>query len=262
MRGEQPLGEFGRLPLKANIGVIARLIGRVRVVTDDAPLPIADLFVERTCVLSFVNSHAVNLACANPEFLELLLGADLLLRDGVGMSLLYRWIGKNSGRNMNGTDYIPVLLAAGGQVPVGIYGSTREVADMAAHRLRGAGVNVVSCRDGFLRSAEYANAVQVDHPRVVVLGMGMPKQEIVAQYLRDVITTPVLIINGGAILDFLADRFRRAPLFVRRLRLEWLFRLLLEPRRLWRRYIVGNAVFLARAAAFAIKLRLGIRSKP
>jgi exopolysaccharide biosynthesis WecB/TagA/CpsF family protein len=187
--------------------------------------------------------------------LELLLGADLLLRDGIGMKLLYRWIGLDPGRNMNGTDYIPKLLAASGGASVALYGSSQEVVDAAAHKLRSTGVNVVSVKDGFLPIAEYANSVRANCPRIVVLGMGMPKQETVAQHLRAVASEPVLVINGGAVLDFLANRFRRAPHWVRRLGLEWLFRLLLEPRRLWRRYIIGNAVFLFRAACLAVRSR-------
>lgn len=248
--------------LNANTGPTGRLINAISVVAENAPLPTAELFRESTCVLSFVNSHAVNLASANATFLELLLSADVLLRDGVGMSLLYRWIGLDPGRNMNGTDYIPKVLAAARGARVALYGSSREVAEAAAHTLRKMGVNVVSARDGFLPIAEYANSVCVDNPRIVVLGMGMPKQETVAQFLQKAITDPILIINGGAVLDFLANRFRRAPPILRRLGLEWLFRLMLEPRRLWRRYILGNVIFLARAAKLAMQVRFSGTRKP
>jgi len=248
--------------VKGDIRATERLIRAVSVVGNEMPLPISELFLERTCVLSFVNAHAANLACENPAFLELLVGADVLLRDGIGMSLLFRWIGLDPGRNMNGTDYIPRILAASQGAPVALYGSSREVADAAAQRLCAEGVNVASIQDGFLPIAEYAKSIRSDRPRVVVLGMGMPKQEMVAQHLRDAVSEPVLIINGGAILDFLANRFERAPLTVRRLGLEWLFRFLLEPRRLWRRYLLGNAAFLARAVRFAIHVRATGKSKP
>src|SRR5690606_40821841 len=74
---------------------------------------------------------------------------------------------------------------------------------------------------------------------IIVLAMGMPKQEQVAVQLRDALNTPALLICGGAILDFAAERFPRAPLWMRRFGLEWLFRLLLEPRRLFKRYALG-----------------------
>jgi exopolysaccharide biosynthesis WecB/TagA/CpsF family protein len=75
------------------------------------------------------------------------------------------------------------------------------------------------------------------------LAMGNPKQELVARIIASSVRSPVVIVNGGAVADFLAGRFERAPLWVRRARLEWVFRLLQEPRRLWRRYLLGGVSF-------------------
>jgi len=79
-----------------------------------------------------------------------------------------------------------------------------------------------------------------------VLGMGMPKQERVARLLRAHLGSPTLIVCGGATLDFLGGRVRRAPVWVRRADLEWLYRLALEPRRLWGRYGPGGIRFVMR----------------
>jgi hypothetical protein len=81
--------------------------------------------------------------------------------------------------------------------------------------------------------------------------MGMPKQERVALLLRDALAHPCVIVAGGAILDFLAGRFPRAPRALRRVGLEWLYRLAFEPRRLASRYLLGNAAFLWRIAMIA-----------
>ncbi len=91
----------------------------------------------------------------------------------------------------------------------------------------------------------------------------MPKQEFVAAELVKYLDRrhPCLILNGGAILDFLADRFPRAPHTLRRFRLEWLFRLFLEPGRLWRRYILGGLIFSTRLARVAWVCRQGYRAK-
>lgn len=234
---------------------MARLIQAVKVVGSDDPFPLSDLMKERAQILSFANAHAVNLAFKDARFFDLLVGADILYLDGVGMHWLFRWVGLEPGLNMNGTDLIPKILSATAGVPVSLYGSTDAIADAAGELLRVDGVNVVSCRGGFLSIADYANFMQRDRPRVLILGMGMPKQEIVSAQLRACAREPVLIINGGAILDFLANRFPRAPAFVRRVRLEWLFRLLIEPRRLWRRYVIGNFLFICRAAHFAVAQR-------
>ena len=67
---------------------------------------------EATTVLGFVNAHAMNLVTANPAYYDALSAADVLLRDGSGMAILYRRLGLEPGLNMNGTDFIPKLLAA------------------------------------------------------------------------------------------------------------------------------------------------------
>jgi len=71
--------------------------------------------------------------------------------------------------------------------------------------------------------------------------------------IREHLDGPMLVVNGGAILDFLAGRFPRAPKWMRTLGLEWLFRLVREPGRLFQRYVIGNGVFLWRA----MRLKLG-----
>ena len=85
--------------------------------------------------------------------------------------------------------------------------------------------------------------------------MGMPKQEIIAARMRDELTHPVLIVNGGAILDFLGGKVSRAPRFMTNSGTEWLYRLLLEPRRLARRYVIGIPEFFAHIARARLALR-------
>ena len=88
-------------------------------------------------------------------------------------------------------------------------------------------------------------------PALIVLGMGMPRQEQVARELRATLDHPCLIVCGGAIIDFLGGKTSRAPRWMRGAGLEWLFRLALEPRRLFKRYVIGNPLFIARALALA-----------
>jgi exopolysaccharide biosynthesis WecB/TagA/CpsF family protein len=218
--------------------------------------PLVDeMFAERSCVVSFVNAHAVNLACANPAFLSSLLRADLLLRDGLGVKILMKAVDRNPGLNMNGTDLIPRILAASPSKAIALYGSTAEVAEAAAAAVRNMGVAKVTFCDGFQPLETYLERVKADRPRVVVLGMGMPKQEMVADAIIKTCPGPILILNGGAVLDFMSGRFKRAPVTIRHIGMEWLFRLALEPRRLWRRYLVGNVVFLARASLAGLQCR-------
>jgi exopolysaccharide biosynthesis WecB/TagA/CpsF family protein len=83
-------------------------------------------------------------------------------------------------------------------------------------------------------------------PAIVLLAMGMPRQEELAQRLRRELEHRCLLICGGAIVDFWAGRTRRAPAALQKLGLEWLWRLGQEPVRLFRRYVIGNPLFIWR----------------
>ena len=96
---------------------------------------------------------------------------------------------------------------------------------------------------------DYIKLAAKHRPSLIVLGMGMPRQEQVAIALRASLGYSCLIVCGGAIIDFLGGKVQRAPTWMRRTGLEWVYRLALEPRRLFRRYVIGNPVFLARALA-------------
>lgn len=199
-----------------------------------------------TTVLGFVNAHAMNLVAGSRDYYNALAAADVLLRDGSGMSILFRRLGLTPGLNMNGTDFIPKLLAAYKGRRVAFWG-TEEPFLMRAVQCSETmfAVNVVSAEHGFAEVEHYLDLAQQLQPELIVLGMGMPKQEVVAARLA-VNGAPCLIVCGGAILDFLGGKVTRAPQWLRRLGCEWVFRLLSEPKRLFQRYVLGNPIFLVR----------------
>jgi exopolysaccharide biosynthesis WecB/TagA/CpsF family protein len=143
------------------------------------------------------------------------------------------------GLNMNGTDFIPRLVAAFGGRRTALFGTVDPWTTRAAAALQKMGCEVVSTLDGFRADADYLTETMANAPDLVILGMGNPRQEAVAKFIAAATTRPIVIVNGGAIADFLAHRFERAPLYLRRAHCEWAFRLFLEPRRLWRRYCLG-----------------------
>lgn len=80
---------------------------------------------------------------------------------------------------------------------------------------------------------------------ILLVGLGCPKQEILCHKIIHLIPQKVLIPCGG-LFSYYAGRHKRAPLWLQRMGLEWLFRLMLEPRRLWKRYLIGNVTFILR----------------
>jgi exopolysaccharide biosynthesis WecB/TagA/CpsF family protein len=206
-------------------------------------------------VLAFVNAHAMNLVAESEPFYQALMSADVVVRDGVGVSLLMQLCNQAPGQNLNGTDLIPKMLARANGQPVALFG-TREpwltqASKAVSEQLAPDSACVVA--HGFLPLQEYIRIAAQHRPRVIVLGMGMPKQEEVALMLRAALGAPCLIVCGGAIIDFLGGKVPRAPRWMRRSGLEWLFRLGREPLRLWNRYVHGNPLFMKRALLMAVR---------
>jgi bacterial polymer biosynthesis proteins, WecB/TagA/CpsF family len=211
----------------------------------------------RPVSLAFANAHAMNSVATSRAFFEALRSADLVLRDGSGMALLFRLLRMQPGRNLNGTDLIPKIIRrhAGGRIA--LFGTQQPYLGRARKVVMGTLAPGSTCftANGFLDSRDYVRLARADQPDLIVLGMGMPRQEEVARELRSALDHPCLIICGGAIIDFMGGKTPRAPRWIRALDLEWAYRLSREPRRLFRRYVLGNPLFVARAVRLAARAR-------
>lgn len=194
-------------------------------------------------VVSFMNAHAYTMADASSEFESCLLDANLLFRDGIGAKLLLKHYGKAPGYNSNGTDLIPLILSNCIGKEVCFIGTESPYIDKAAETCKVNGINVKAYIDGFQSTETMFEFVNQEKPEILVLGMGMPKQEKFAKHLQQYYQGQLLVVNGGAIFDFIADRFVRAPAIFRRFGIEWLYRLLNEPIRLFQRYVIGIPKF-------------------
>lgn len=207
----------------------------------------------RPAVLAFVNAHAMNSAASSRPFFDALRSADYVLRDGSGMAILLKLLGLEPGLNLNGTDLIPKILQRYDGRPIALFGTQEPYLSRAREHVAGALAPHSACitANGFLPTAEYLELAAAHAPGLIVLGMGMPKQEEVARELRAALHHPCLIVCGGAIIDFMGGKTPRAPGWIRALGMEWVYRLGQEPKRLFRRYVIGNPLFLARALRLA-----------
>jgi len=204
-------------------------------------------------VLAFANAHAMNSSAESNRFFQALCSADVVLRDGSGMATLFKLLKVPPGLNLNGTDLIPELIRQFNKRGIAFFGTKNPYLEqgMKAAQQRFAPQSWFVSENGFLDHEVYIKTAVEERPALIVLGMGMPRQEEVAAILRSALDYPCLIVCGGAIIDFLGGRTPRAPSWMRKLGMEWVFRLGMEPRRLFQRYVIGNPIFLTRALRVA-----------
>lgn len=195
-------------------------------------------------IVSFINAHAYTLVSGAEEFKNTMMSSDVLFRDGIGLKILLKSYGLECGYNANGTDLIPLVLHEFKQLKTCFIGTESPYIDDAASTCIEQGINVVGKMDGFQNSDAMLFFVEKHQPEILILGMGMPKQELFAYYLKKHYKRPIVVVNGGAIFDFISGRFNRAPQFYREHGLEWLYRLANEPGRLFKRYVIGIPKFM------------------
>ena len=91
--------------------------------------------------------------------------------------------------------------------------------------------------------SEIVHQINKSGARLLILGMGVPRQELWAARNKGHLPQVDVIVSGGAIMDFITEEIKRAPLWMRRIQMEWVYRLYLEPGRMWKRYLTGNVLF-------------------
>jgi alpha-1,3-mannosyltransferase len=198
------------------------------------------------------NANTLNLIRADDNYRVFLHDA-LVLNDGIGVDIASQLkYGQKFSENLNGTDFIPRYLAESRiKLRVFLLGAHSDVAKACFKQCQRQFPQHewLDFNNGYINSAQYPSIcerIRETRPDVLLVGMGNPLQEFwIRQYGAS--TGAKLCIGVGGLFDFLAGRVNRAPSWVRRLRCEWVYRLAIEPRRMWRRYLIGNIMFLLAA---------------
>ncbi len=202
----------------------------------------------------FVNAHCVNIAQNNAEYRAAVDAAEFVFNDGVGIEVLCAALGVEVSQNLNGTDWIPALFRSlrKREAPCTLYflGGVPKLVEIKCQVIsrRWPHIRVVGGKDGFLPSdAEVLEDIRRCSPDIVLLGMGVPRQELfLHRNWQDLCEAGVKLgIAGGAVADFLIGAVPRAPKWMRRRRLEWAYRLWQEPGRMFSRYVLRSFQFLA-----------------
>ena len=193
--------------------------------------------------------HVVK-ADADPRLREAYSAADLSLPDGQWVIWASRLLGTPLAGKVSGSDFVLPLarMAAARGLSMYLLGGAPGVADEAARRLREAtSVRICGAEapriDLSAPDESIVERVARAKPDLVLVALGAPKQEIWSHRNLERLR-PAVMLGVGASLDFVAGRVRRAPPWMSRWGMEWMFRLALEPRRLARRYLVDDPRFL------------------
>ena len=217
----------------------------------------------RRMIITYANIHAVNLAFEQPWFRDILNRSDLVFCDGFGVKLGARLLGQHLPERFTPPDWIDVLaaLSASHRVRLFLLGARPGVAELAAARLRDSypGVQIVGTHDGYFdkragsaQNESIITAINAAQPQIILVGFGMPMQELWLKENWDRLEVNV-VLTVGALFDYVSGTVARGPRWMTDHGLEWLARLIIEPRRLWRRYLIGNPLFLWRV----FKQRMG-----
>jgi exopolysaccharide biosynthesis WecB/TagA/CpsF family protein len=203
--------------------------------------------------VAHANVHTLNLASRMPSYRDCLRRADLVLNDGKGVMLAARIKGDRFPADLNGNFFTPLVLELAAQRgwPVFFLGARPGVADRARQRLqqRIGALEVVGVRDGYFtpEDSSVPASIRATGAELVLVGLGNPAQELwLDSRLAD--SGASVGVGVGAFFDFQAGEVPRAPGWMNRAGIEWVHRLAQEPRRMWRRYLIGNPRFLVRVA--------------
>jgi N-acetylglucosaminyldiphosphoundecaprenol N-acetyl-beta-D-mannosaminyltransferase len=177
--------------------------------------------------------------------------ADLVVVDGKPLVWTSKWLGSPVPEKVSGVDLMRRLLEAGNDRGLSVFllGTTQERLDVLERVIRAKYPNVViaGTRNGYFKPADYpAVTKQIRDAKADLLLVGMPApfKEIWCEEHREALATPAILGVGGA-FDVMAGFVPRAPRVMQESGLEWAWRLAMEPKKLWKRYLVTNSAFLA-----------------
>jgi N-acetylglucosaminyldiphosphoundecaprenol N-acetyl-beta-D-mannosaminyltransferase len=219
-----------------------------------------------------VNAQLFVMAERNEDFRKCVNNAEIVCADGFSIKLACNWLGSKNVERVPGVDLVTGLCEAGAEHGLRIYllggkpGSAEESADRLRSEFPRLTVSGIDCpplgfeKDSTLLSVVLTRLTQAK-PQIVFVALGAPKQELLMErYLRGV-GVPVVMAVGGT-FEMLSRRVKRAPRWIQTLGMEWLFRFIQEPRRLWKRYTVVNAQFLLICAGYVIRSLRSRNSTP
>lgn len=211
-------------------------------------------------LIGYVNADCLNKLKDNHRYRQNLSKFNLVLPDGVGLKFALRLKGILPGDNINGTDFSPKILALAAKENWSVFflGGESDISRKALRIFRYIypELNVAGSHHGFFNNDELViEYINNSKAQILFVGLGTPIQEqwVIDNYKK---LSVKMIICVGGMFDFYGGKVQRAPLLIRQIGCEWLYRLYQEPKRLWNRYIIGNANFIFWNVSNALNIRM------
>ncbi len=201
---------------------------------------------------AFVNADCLNRAKCDAAYGRVLSRQSMVFADGSGIRMAGLMRGINVVGNVNGTDMFPLLCKTASEKGLSIYllGAAPGVAAAVAQNMtrQYPTLKIAGTQDGYFTDGEterVISSINASNAHILLVALGAPRQDmwIETNHARLV---PSVAIGVGGLFDFYSGRISRAPLWLREAGFEWIWRFLQEPARMWRRYFVGNPLFLFR----------------
>ncbi len=207
----------------------------------------------------FINPDCLNKSRTDSNYLALLQQADYVYPDGIGIAIACKILRTPLKENINGTDMLPFLseMASEQNLSFFLLGGKPGVADaMASNMKQKFNATVAGTHDGYFdherESGPVIDAINSSGADIVLVAFGAPLQERWISTNKSSLNAGVVLGVGG-LFDFYSGNTRRAPRWLREIGLEWVYRILQEPGRMWQRYVIGNPLFLARVLLWKIR---------
>jgi N-acetylglucosaminyldiphosphoundecaprenol N-acetyl-beta-D-mannosaminyltransferase len=198
----------------------------------------------------------------NPELAQACHAAHLTVADGMSVVWALRASGQPVPERVAGVDLMACLLAAAGEQRLRVYflGARREIVTALAEmsRVKHPGIEIAGFHDGYFGLEDHPGIVEeirASRADMLFVGMPSPFKETWCERHLERLEVPIIMGVGGS-FDVLAGFTRRAPRWLQSLGLEWFWRVLMEPRKLWRRYLTTNIEFIWRAGQEIVARRL------
>ncbi len=199
-------------------------------------------------MMTVVNASKIVLADKDEELRNIINSSEIVTADGMSVVWASRLLGQGLKERVTGIDTFESLLALAAEKGFSIYllGARPQVVELLSQKLkeRFPALKIVGSRDGYFSTSDEVVAdIRRARPDILFVAMGSPRQEKWLAANLERLQVPFSIGVGGS-FDHIAGFQSRAPLWMQKAGLEWLYRLISEPRRLWKRYILGNPHFL------------------